>query len=382
MKIRSTSRGVVAAGVLCAALVFSGCSADPSASSAATDPAVVRAARTAVEAGYAGNDGSPPTNGPAPATGTSVWILSAFEQIPGLAELTSQTKEAVRAIGWRGSVCDGQNNVDGAWAKCVRQAVAADADAIILESIDCAPVRSALKEARAAGIRVASLTSFDCDDPAQGGGDPLFDVTVPLGDDGVGPAEFSRETGALRAQWAIARSGGDADILHVEFRGVAFGDYQAEGFETAIRACAGCDVVQTVTITTADVGQIRQKFETALLQAGNVDLVVVDSEFMMSGGIAAALRAASVQVPVLAGECGIDTIDYIHQGRATACTGMSLGRVAWAAVDGLNRVFAGRPTVPSGTGWYLVDAEHHLPAAGENFDGPVDYRSAYRRTWR
>ncbi|GAB3460587.1 substrate-binding domain-containing protein [Kineococcus endophyticus] len=339
------------------------------------------AAVAAVDAAYAGSSTRPPAQGPAPAQGKTVWVLSAFQQVAGLAHLTDETVEAAKALGWGTQVCDGQNNTDGAWAKCVRQAVAAGADAIVLESIDCAPVAQALKEAKAAGVLVASLTSFDCDDPTQGGGQPLFDVTVPFVG-GTTAAQSYEAAGQLRADWVVAQTKGAAQVVHVEFRGVAFGEHLADAFNERIAACSGCEVVGTVVITPADVPNIRQKFETAMLQHPEANAVAVDVDFMLPAGIQQALTTSGKDLAVAGGECTRDSVGYLHTGGGIdMCIGQSPVWLSYAGIDGLNRVFAGQPVVDSGLGEQLVDADHNLPAQGDWYAGSVDAPAGYRAAW-
>ncbi|PWJ48291.1 ABC-type sugar transport system, substrate-binding protein, contains N-terminal xre family HTH domain [Quadrisphaera granulorum] len=356
-------------------------STSASASAGGADTAAAERAAAAVEAGYAGDSTTPPTSGPAPATGKNVWLISASQQVPGLAHLTERGVEAATTLGWQTNVCDGQNNADGGWAKCVRQAVSAGADAVVLEAIDCAPVSQALSEARAKGVLVASLTSFDCDDPTQGGGQKQFDVDVPFSNDRTAAQNYT-DQGKLRADWVIAQTKGAAKVVHVEFRGVAFGEYLADAFNEQIATCTGCEVVSTVVITPADIPNIRQKFETALLQAPTANAVAVDVDFMLPAGVAQALSTSGKQLTVAGAECSQESIGYLHRQQAIGmCIGGSSGWLAYAGMDGLNRAFAGQPVVDSGAGIQLVDATHNLPAEGSVFEGSVDYASAYRAAW-
>ncbi|HKP08064.1 MAG TPA: substrate-binding domain-containing protein [Microbacterium sp.] len=380
------SRRIIAAfaTTIAASLVLLGCAGSDAApasdeTSAGAVPAAVEAA---VAAGYEGTSTLPPDSGPAPAADKNVWILSAFQQIHGLARLTEEVEAAASALGWSTDVCDGQNNVGGGWAACVRQAVAADADAIVLESIDCAAVKAPLEEAREAGVTVVSLTSFDCDDETQGGSEPLFDVTIDYIEGVTEPQTFFERMGKLRAEWIIARTGGAAKVLQVKFDGVAFGTYLAKGFEEGLAACEDCEIVSTLALTPADIPNIRQKFETALLQASDANAVSVDVDFMLTGGIQQALVTAGRDLVVAGGECGLDNLGYIREGGGQQmCIGNSLGHMAYAAMDELNRYFAGEEPALEGMGWQLVDAEHNLPPAGEEFDGPVDYVPAYESIW-
>jgi ribose transport system substrate-binding protein len=376
----------LAAALAAAVLTLASCgSAPPGASTSPTDDAAggadVRAATAAVEAGYTGNYGTPPVTGPAPASGKDIWIISPTQQVHNAAVLTEQAQTAAAAMGWTSQVCDGQNNANGAWATCVRQAVSAGTDAILLVSIDCAPVKQPITEAKAAGIAIVSMTSFDCDDPTQGGATPLFDTAAQFTAEVPTAAEFFRQQGRLRADWIIAATGGQAKVLHVNFQGVAFGSYLSEGFTTELATCAGCSIVGTVDITPQDLPLIRQKFETALLKAPQANAVAVDVDFILAAGVQQALAAANrPDLAVAGGECSLDSLGYIRDGKGVQmCIGSSLGYLSYAGIDALNRHFAGSPAVPSGLGWQLVTIDHNLPAAGAEYDSAVDYRAGFAK---
>ncbi|GGL01759.1 substrate-binding domain-containing protein [Streptomyces flaveus] len=375
------------AGALAGMLALTGCSTNTGAAAGkpgGNSAEAVSAATTAVEAAVKGIGGPAPTSGPPASAGKKVWVISAFEQVPGLAHLTEQVRKAGKTLGWKTSVCDGRNNANGAWAGCVRQAVAAKADGIVLESVDCAPVKAALGEAKQAKIKIVGLTAFDCDDPKLGGGKAMFDAGATFASSVPSNAEFFRQQGKLRADWLIAKSKGKAKVLHVAFRGVAFGEYLAEGFEKEIATCSGCTVAGTVDITPQDVPQIRQKFETALTKLPQVNAVAVDVDFMATGGIQAALVSANrPDLSVAGGECSLDSLGYVREGKGVQmCVGSSLGHQAYAAADALNRVFAGAAPAPSGLGWQVVTRDDNLPKAGERYEGPTDYRAEFRALWK
>lgn len=396
----SRSAGLVAA--LAALTLLAGCGSGSAATSPQTagatsdgttstgTPSVGTASGAVAEAQRAVQDaldgklfGTPPADGPPPAAGKKVYVLSAFQQVSGLAYLSAEAQEAAKALGWTSTVCDGQNNANGGWAACVRQAVAAGADGIVLNSIDCAPVRAALLEARAAHVTVATTSAFDCSDPAQGGSESLVDAPVVYATGVRDQADYNRAMGVLRAQWVIAQTRGTAKILHVEFSGVAFGGYLSQGFMEAIGTCSGCQVVKTLSITPTDIGRIRQLFETALVQSPQVDTVVVDADFMFPAGIQQALSSSGRKdLTVAGGDCSLEGLGYIRAGGGEQmCIGIPLGYLSWAAVDGLNRVFNGQEPVSSGVGFQLVDAKKNLPPQGEQFQGPVDFRAAYKKAW-
>ncbi len=92
-----------------------------------------------------------------------------------------------------------------------------------------------------------------------------------------------------------------------------------------------------MTITPSDIPQLRQKFETGLLEAGDVDAISVDLDFMLTLGIQRrSCRPALGDTLVLGGECVIETLDYMRAGGGVnACIGFSNGRASWSVIDQL-----------------------------------------------
>jgi ribose transport system substrate-binding protein len=383
---RSLTR-VAAALLTAATLALAGCSggAEPADSSAAPAADLPPGAVELVDAAYAGTSTGMPESAPPVSPDHDVWVISAYQQVSGLAQIAAEVQDAAGEIGWESSVCDGQNNANGAWATCIRQAVAAGADALVLAGVDCAPVRQALIEARDAGVAVAGVSAFDCSDPTQGGSEPLFDTGVQYGEQFEGTADFFTKVGQLRAAYIASQTGGEARILHLEFAGVSIGEYISDGFTEEIAKCPGCEIVGTVTITPADIPQLRQMFETGLLEAGDVDAISVDLDFMLTLGVQPALVSAGLtDTLVLGGECVIETLDFMRAGGGVnACIGFSNGRASWSVVDQLNRHFAGEEPVKDGIGWQILDGsnEQAWPTEGQPYDDAVDYRAGYAELW-
>lgn len=381
---RAAKRALIAAfaGV---ALTLAGCSApapEPTDGGAVGD--VSAEVQANVDAAYAGTSGPLPDASPAVSPDHHVWVVSAFQQVSGLAKIAAEIQAGAEVLGWTSGVCDGQND-PAQWSTCVRQGVAAGADTLVLAGVDCGAVKQALVEAREAGVAVAGISAFDCSDPSQGASESLFDVTARYGEDFADVADYFTQVGKLRADYLIATSGGTAQVLHVAFAGVAIGDYIAKGFTDELATCDGCAIVGTVTITPPDVPNLRTMFETGLLQASDATAIVVDLDFMLALGVQPALEATDIgDLTVLGGECTVDTVAFMRSGGGVgSCIGFSNGRTAWALLDGINRFYNGEEPVQSTIGWQIYDAtnESDWPAEGEPFEGPVDYREGYSALW-
>lgn len=386
-----------------AALVLAGCSgatedesppaAEPDNTSVASDNTAVDtgesdnvadASQANVTAAFAGTEGPLPDSSPAISPDHKIWVVSAFQQVSGLAKIAAEIEVGAEVLGWTAEVCDGQND-PGVWATCIRQGVAAGVDTLVLAGVDCGATRQALIEAHEAGVTVAGISAFDCDDPSQGASEPLFDVAVSYGEDFADVADYFTQLGKLRADYLITETDGNAQVLHVEFQGVAIGEYIAAGFKEQLATCEDCAIVGTVAITPADMPNLRQMFETGLVEAADANAVAADLDFMLSLGVQQALESTPDHgKSVLGGECVVDTITFMRAGGgADACIGFSNGRAAWSLLDGINRFYNDEDPMHSTVGWQIYDYSNEAdwPAEGEPFEGPVDYRAGYTALW-
>ena len=102
---------------------------------------------------YAGTERALPTSSPAPQKGKNIWVISCGQAAEGCADPTNAIVDAGKLIGWNMTVFDGK--LDPTLPSTgVRNAIAAKADGIILNVVDCQEVQQPLEEAHAAGIKI------------------------------------------------------------------------------------------------------------------------------------------------------------------------------------------------------------------------------------
>jgi len=379
-------------GLACLAVVLAllaGCGSDTNSNATAASssgtkggsskPADLQQAEAALAKLYAGTDGQPPASGPKAQGGKKVWEISCAEGAEGCAVFSKTLKQAAAALGWRLTVFDGNFNANNAYATGVRQAVAAGADGIILNGVDCDDVKQALTEAKAAHVQtVAAQGAFDC----AGGGGLLGAVVIPNSVQRTPQATY-RVWGADKAQMSIAKLGGKGKVLDFELAGVPHTQPISAGFKSAMAACGACKVV-TVPVTLTDLSSngFAQKVSDALVRNPDANAIVVPYDNLVTQGIAPALkRAGNPNVFVLGGEGLASNLALIrnHSGQS-ADVAYDVGWTAWASADELNRLFAGQPAVPEGFGFTAVDAGHNMPASGA-FASKVDFRAGYKKVW-
>lgn len=338
---------------------------------------VVDAAVARLDELYAGTDEQPPTEGPAAERGKNVWVISCAEAAEGCALASRETQAGAEVLGWDVTVVDGQFNANNAYATGVRQAVAAGADGIILSGVDCADVKQALVEAAEEGIEAVHSQSADgCADA------PDISTEVIPSSSITSPVDFGRAWGEAKATYLVSKLDGSGKILNVLLSGVSHSEVIDEGFKRGVEPCSGCEVID-VPITLADLGAgtFQKKLADALLRHSDADAVVVPYDNLIQQGAGPALAQAQMDDVILVGGEGLESnLALIREGTQTADIAYDTGWLSWAAVDTLNRAFAGEPAVPQGFGFTAVDESHNMPSSGA-FASPVDFRAMYEQVW-
>jgi ribose transport system substrate-binding protein len=383
MRPRSTTRPLtlVAAG-LTASLVLAACggsgSSEEETDGAAPPPAsgaaapVVEGAKGA-DVDYEGTLREPDATPRPIAKDKKVVIISAGQASISSSVPVGAAEEAAKAAGWTTEVYDAQLNPANA-AGLVRQAIASGADGIILQAIDCPGVKGPLQEAKAKGIQVVGIYSFDCNDPLFKGNDPaLFSGAINYGAEAqAGIGAFTKKYGADQAKAVIAATGGKAKVVFFNSPTVTVLNYTGEGFKEEIKKCSECEIVAEVEFAGAELGpNLQQKATSALLQHPEANAVKSPYTSATLLGIAPAVvqSGRANKLYVLRANQGVDAVNIAPSD----WTG-------WAAVDTMNSLFTKKPIADSGLGWQLVDKENNLPASGP-FAPKVDFKSLYKKAW-
>jgi ribose transport system substrate-binding protein len=333
-------------------------------------------------ADYKGTFSAFPTSAPKPKTGASLWVISLNEASPGVHSATQGIVDASKVLGWQTRVVDTKGAPDAATAG-IKQATAAKADVIVLNVIECGVVEAAAKQAKAAGSKLVAMNAADCDAPNVKHAALLDDV------EGFTPGgwyPFLHQLGRFRADWALSQLDGDAGkvrVLHqTDNDGLGVLD---QVFTAGVKqGCPKCDVVNVPFVYSDLNTQLKAKVQAALVKNPDAKLMVFPFDATLALGGAAAIQGSGRggSLKVMGGECAASTVDLIHSGTVTACVGNPYNWVGWQLVDNANRLLNGQAPAKPSVGMQLVDKDHNLPPAGQDYNGPgVDYAGAYKKIW-
>jgi ribose transport system substrate-binding protein len=348
----------------------------------AVDPEMLAEAQKQLDRAYKGTDHDPPTSAPKPDKGKNVWIISPSQLGESASIPTNAVKEAGELLGWKMTLFDGKGDV-ARFSTGIRQAIAAKADGLIMQSIDCVLVKQALTEARAAKVKSVGYYTLDCDDPAIKG-EPLYDgmVNFPGFSD---YASFTRDWGAKKADWLIVKTKGKAKVIGFRQDILLVVKYIREGFEQELAKCKTCELVKSVDVAFADFGAgLQQKAQGALLQHPEANAIHVPYDSLMLGGIGAAVveSGRNDQIEVVAGEGFPTNIQLIRENKGQdAANAFPSAWTGYAAVDSLNSVFHGQKPQDSGLGYKMIDRDHNMPPAGKGYEPERDFKTAYKKAW-
>jgi ribose transport system substrate-binding protein len=363
--------------VLAIGLAATGCGGSNSGSSGSTSSGTTaKAGPTTAMAQLLRGSGytAPPTTGPKPQRGKTVWVLSCGQSVTNCSVAADAMVATGRRLGWKMNLVDTQFDPSKA-AAAVRQAIAAKADGILTYIMDCPTVKNPLAQARAAGIKLVSAESLECQKP-------LYDSVVTYGQ---GPFEkWVYDYGAAQAQTIISGTNGHANVIGLEANDNPTGVAVYDGFEHGMKSCSGCKYT-TVTFTNADVGPpLQQKVQQALVQHPDANSIVVPADAYFGLGALPALRSTGRlnKVFVGLGEGDPTVMAAIRKGTITKAAGVGIPEEweAYAAVDNLNRIFAGGKPVASGIGLQAFTTEDNVSPSGP-FRPTIDYKKAYRQSW-
>jgi ribose transport system substrate-binding protein len=347
----------------------------------AASPAWLKEAEAQVAIAYKGTNTHPPTSGPAAVPGKDIWIISCGQSQESCSGPVGSAQEAAEGIGWKVTVFDGKFD-PSQYSQGIRDAIAANADGILLQAIDCPLVKRPLEEAKSAGIPVVALQAADCND-VEPGAPKLFTAPIHYGTGIENYAAYVRAWAAVKADWIIDRSEGKAVVLNFAEEDLPTTALINAGFTEEMKKCTTCEVID-VKFAATDLGpKLQEKAQQALLKYPNATYVHAPYDSTVTAGIGPAVVASgrAGDIEVMGGEGYPPNIELIREGeQQNAANGFIELWTGYAGVDTLNRLFAGAKLVPQGIGWQLIDAEHNLPASGP-YTGGIDFAPAYEKIW-
>ena len=322
-----------------------------------------------------------PTSGPAAQANKFIVYVSADQRNGGALGVGRAVREAAEVIGWRFRLIDGEGSASGRSA-ALAQAMSFKPDGIVLGTVDAQEQAALLKQIAAKGIKLVGWHALDKPGPA-----PELGLFTNIATD---PTEVAKAA----ALYAVADSGGTAQVVVFTDPAYAIGIAKSNAMVEVIRQCAACAVLSVerldhglfrnaaamMTRRTAEL--LKQYGAKWTYSIGDNDLYF---DHMPPTLLAAGIPGNGYPRNISAGDGSETAFERIRRNRYQVGTVAEPLRLhGWQAVDELNRAFAG--TAPSG----YVTSVHLVTAANIKFDGgprnefdPNNrYRNVYRKIWK
>jgi ribose transport system substrate-binding protein len=316
----------------------------------------------------------PRFDAPSALRGKLVYEIPITSEVPFVAAVEDGMRQAADEVGARLEVFPNQGE-PSQWAQGIRTAIANEADAILLLAQDPELVRPQVEQAEAAGIPVVVLRTTGEGEPCPETGT----TCVP------GPFE---QAGRLEADYVIADSGGEANVLVITSNDAPSTRSLVHGLRQEFaRRCPACDL-RFVDVPIPDwAAKLRGEVQSALVRDPMIDYVIPIYDSMSQfavPAIVAAGRAEEIKIATFNGTPFV--LEMIQDEEVVAMdAGENLAWVGWAAMDQAFRAIAGeRPVRSERTPLRVFDAgnvdEAGTPPRFDRGYGKA-YAEGYRELW-
>jgi ribose transport system substrate-binding protein len=268
--------------------------------------------------------------------GKTVFEIPITSEVPFITAVEEGMRQAADVVGAKLVVYPNQGE-PSQWAQGIRTAIAQDADAITLFAQNPALLGPQIEQAEEAGIPVIVVRTSGEEEPCQRdpGGEVYGTTCVP------GPFE---QAGRLEADWVIADSGGDANVLVITSNDARSTIPLLKGLRAEFaNKCPACEV-RYVDVPIPDWSvRVQTEVQSALLREPEIDYVIpiYDS---MSRYVVPGLRASNATDRVkLSTFNGTPFVLEMLQDEDVVRmdVGENLAWVGWATMDQAFRAIAG-----------------------------------------
>jgi len=316
----------------------------------------------------------PPTSAPKVAPGKKIFLISCGQAYLACSIPMGAAASAVKSLGWTPVLVDSKGD-PAAMSSGILSAIAQKANGIFMYYIDCDFVKTALEQAKAAGIPVVAAESVDCSPP-------LFAGTVTY----AGGDSYLTWVGKwfdAMVEYAIVAKNGKANMLMFTDNTTQGSLHIAQTGAAVARQCSTC-TFHAITFPISDIGtKLQGETQEALLKYPNTNVVIVGYEGVLVGGVWAGIQAAGrTDLLVGIGEGNVAGTALFKQqaGKNMFGSGIPLEWEAYSGIDGLLRIIDGAKPLSSGIGVQLFDATHNAPISNR-YTAPFNYVALYRQAW-
>lgn len=309
-----------------------------------------------------------PTEGPAAQAGKKVTFITCGFEAEGCNLPGKAAAQAGEALGWDVTVVDGKFD-PRVYSRAIQEAIDSNADGIILDAISAGAVAEPVARARAAGLVVGS-----------------YDSANEVKPDGVSYEVIAQPEaqGKAMSDYMIWKTGGEAKAFMLNAPEFAGPSTWLKAAADGIRACETCTVVEEQSFVAGDAAtRLPQLALSTARQNPEMNVLIASYDAAMLQAIPSMQQAGMLDRVKVGTFNGISpALQFVRDGVLTATVGGAMEWGAWAAMDNMNRVLAGREAVEQNVPIRLITAENiDSIEPGGPWTGDVDFRKAYTEIW-
>jgi ribose transport system substrate-binding protein len=308
--------------------------------------------------------------GPTPKANQKIFIIGVDYSLEGIVRQSNGVEQAAKELGWTTTKVDGKSSPD-AMAAGITRAVSEKANGIIMVTVNSSYVASAVAQAKAAGIKIVTMTSGSPVGGANGVDQEI--VTV----------DYNTAMGKTQGDYVVADSDGKANALVFNDTSFTTAPPISQGAYDEIKACSTCKVQPMINFVSTDLAtKFSEQVRTALVNNPNVNYVVTPYDAaatFASQGVRDAGKANSVKVVSTGGN--LSNLDSISKGDIqTETSAEPLEYFGWLSVDAINRAENSASQIPFSAPVKIL-VKSNLPAAGQPWTGDSDFRPEFQKIW-
>ncbi|EFF89098.1 MULTISPECIES: sugar ABC transporter substrate-binding protein [unclassified Streptomyces] len=379
---RARSVAALAGSVTALSLLLTACGggkSDSAKSATAADTAGITAAKTAAETYRTAPTSigvTKPVGKPIP-TGKTIVNIGAGPGGLGTIIMQNEMAKAVGLLGWKLKFIQPQAPTPQLFQQALDQAIALHPDAVLINTVEVAPVANQLAKLKAAHIPVISNTA-----PDPSGGPIVMQI---YGVDALG------QLATAIADKILADMGKPGTIGIADIQGYTIINRYVEVFKREIgKRCPSCELV-TTAVSAASLGTTAGSDITNFVRAhSGMDALFVGYDGMGTNLFSAA-RSAGVTLPKTYSLAPAPaSIPSLADGQLTASAAFDQGEEGWRTLDALARVFTGQTDsaleqdakYPRPMVWSKSFGNVPAKPSGNTFPDVVEnYRDQYKKLW-
>ena len=383
-KMRSGARSFAVTGGVILALVLSACTTGQGDQSPPTGGPKAAVAEE-VTANVAASTHEPEFVAPGPAIDVSSLAGKSMFVIPETANPFTQSmvdamNAAAKKAGMKVTVYPTQGT-PSQWVQGMNAALSGKADIINLVGIDARVLQPQLQAAKKAGIPVVITHIYDDSEPQA----PACDG-CEAGVTALVTAPFFR-AGVVAADWIIADSGGQANILILGAPDVPVSPGTIKGIEERLsKFCSDCkSTVINIPVAEWNTG-VQGEVQTALNRDPSINYVYPLYDAMVAGAVPAIRTTGKTgQVKVVSYNGSTFALKFIQDGDIVAMdVGEDSTGIGYASMDQVFRILLDKPIVDARTPIRIWDKTNVKesgtpPVTGKGYGNA--YENGYLQLW-